>query len=143
MRRWLILALVPVLILACGCAADDGKVADDQEATSENKTPGLYQGRSSKQWLEQFREQDLAVRTEAVEALGTIADDDAADGLIAALQSQDYDKSRVAAIYLGWMKSKAAKIIPALEAQTKDHRYQNDQMYHDTIDSASRKLKEQ
>ncbi len=134
MRSAFLLALVPALTIGCGSNTE--KPPD----TGTDK-PGTYQGRTTKEWLERFQLPDRQDRAEAGEALGTIADDEAADGLIAALNSANFDKSIDAARYLGWMKGKASKVLPALEARTKHHMYLNDANYQEAVDTAIRKLK--
>jgi hypothetical protein len=140
--RWLFLALVPVLALVVGCSS--GADQPENREPEAPKGPATYEGRTSKQWLEQFRkpDPDPTVHATAAEALGTIGDDDAADGLIAALNGDDFDRSLLAARYLGWMKAKADKILPPLKERTKHHTYQNSEQYRETVDNAIRKLSE-
>jgi HEAT repeat protein len=135
MRRVFLPGLVVALAFGCGGGEESSAPQTPKDP------PGTYQGKTTKQWLELFQQNDIAVRSEAGEALASIGNDEAADGLIAALKSDNYEKSKAAARYLGQMKAKADKVLPALEARTKHHTYENDETYRETVDTAIRKLK--
>jgi HEAT repeat protein len=92
----------------------------DGEKPAPNKK-AVFDGRTSAEWLEQFRDKNFRVRMYAAQALQAIADDDAVTGLATEAERGEDDGRRSLTVQvLGWCGPKAEKAVPLLEQMLAD-----------------------